>query len=49
MTSREQMERENLHHKWATRKLTKKEVDRCMELDRKAIREAKAKKAVETV
>jgi hypothetical protein len=35
MTKKEEMERERLHCKRATKKLTKKEILRCMELDKK--------------
>lgn len=43
MTSKEKKEHERLQRAWAAGKATKKQIMRCMELDRQAEREAKNK------
>ncbi len=43
MTAKERLEHTRLQRSWATGKATKKQVMRCMELDRQAERESKNK------
>lgn len=45
MTKAEQKERERLHRLWATRRISMKQMKRCMVLDRKAQAEARAEQS----